>query len=105
MNIEAIAFQAAQKTLASKKEVSLDALEPLQFIYAPKPVFRDDNENAVACRTVKFMSIDRIKSTLQNQPDDVKVYVHKLWILSEFGQDLEFTGKNFYHLRYGIRKN
>ncbi len=105
MNIEAIAFLAAQKLLASKKEVSLDALEPLQFIYAPKPVLIDDNGNTVVCRTVKFMSIDRIKSTLQNQPDDVKVYVHKLWILSEVGQDLEFTGKKHYHLRYGIRKN
>jgi hypothetical protein len=96
---------AARKTAASATEIPLDVIDRKLLRIVSEAAFTDENGQPALCMGRKFHSIEQIQNFLDKADrSNVKVYVYKLYELSEHGQDLQPTGVKYYHLRCAVRE-
>jgi hypothetical protein len=93
---------AVAKSFNTAKEMPLSTVGN-KFTIVDKEFFLDENGQSGFCAIRKFRSIEQIKNFLSEASGKSKVYAYKLFELSQYGFDLEPTGKKFYHFRYCIR--
>lgn len=96
---EALAYTAAQLSLKSIRELPLSVLG-VDFTPVSSRMIVD-GEDTILCMRRKFMSMEHIRSRLQER--ELRFYVHKLWEVDVFDTELNPVGKNYY-LSYAVRK-
>ncbi len=102
MSVEQQAFASAQKTIQSCREISLDTIDRSLRIVSDH-TFLDEYGKPGVCMNRKFISIEQMQDFLdKSNLVGTKVYVYKLYELTEYGRDLQPTG-TFYHLRCCLR--
>jgi len=107
MNVIALAWEAAQRTVQSSQELPMETLGDLgdNVSLVEHWCFTDDDGNDALCATRKFCSLDDIHRKLASGH---RFYLYKLYELQKFGMQgeppsIQPTGENFYHLRYCAR--
>lgn len=94
MNVEALAFEASQKQIASEIELPLSTIGDNFEAIAENHPFRP------FCMTRKFKTIEQIREVLK---EDANFYLYKLYQYHVYGIDLQQTGEKTYNLRYCVR--
>jgi len=98
MNIQERAMIASKLELESKRELPI-IIEGIQFQHTSSPILNVDGQ-PVVCKTRKFTGVTQMQKILSNAPG--KLYIHKLYELDEYGENLQTTGQKYYHLSYAI---